>query len=809
MSHELHYTSVPRGLKPGSRGFCTVATTPNLSRPLAERLESLSGYQAVFPPGDPSAALNPIVHAHVKMSVSGRLVHVLSRIGPAGLDYSSRPNKYAHHVVLELDERRSAGPAWLLGQRGFLETDWIGEPHTLSVGRVPPQGDRQPSVAVAWQALAGDAGWAGVLAEAFLADPRRPAYLVFRPGMQLLPLFEEAIALLPPARRWDVEFSTYFTQLPQGITCAWRGVLDGSDEASQAARLPGALVIDLCRPPGRAHGGALVQSARTGERIDLPNASAGLHPLAEPSLDVIPPLPTARGRQASPQTASSAGTDLIPEMAALLTPAGSRAFSAAAMRPSSGPKIAAVTILLGVAVAGAAILMWKTGADRETAPPKLAASHEAAPLMEPKVPAPWVLRPPAKGAFSQRKPERAIPGRSITETPNAVALAEGRANTKVLIPTEPPATPITPPAPKSQAPPPKEPLVGFFAIPRIPSQGRVPENAKESHFAVEKDIHEVEFLRANENELDLKKKPDGREITIRTKSISATSAPIDVAKLRCDKKLLSFAWESGTQQESDWVAGVLDSVIKIRGEDGETRYVLLRDPGIPEERGALALLFKSSARGPRPRYWSTYWAAKDGLKATTRQFLIRRWRVACSYRDETGSFMVESKADASPMTKDEQPILPDLVSLKIWIDEKDSCNIHARFEPGGLFKERRAELEARIAELEGQNPYAGRLFGASLAQRALDLRSDAEYRLRESRRTLPGDERTARIGESTKETAELKELLKLARIYSLVNAPERGDDDANLDLSVVVCLRIDTGIVVDVARFGDFAKPAH
>ena len=26
---------------------------------------------------------------------------VLSRIGPSGMDYSGRPNKYAHHVVLE------------------------------------------------------------------------------------------------------------------------------------------------------------------------------------------------------------------------------------------------------------------------------------------------------------------------------------------------------------------------------------------------------------------------------------------------------------------------------------------------------------------------------------------------------------------------------------------------------------------------------------------------------------------------------------------------------------------------------------
>ena len=35
MSHELVYTSAPRGLKPGSKGFCTVACTADLPESLA------------------------------------------------------------------------------------------------------------------------------------------------------------------------------------------------------------------------------------------------------------------------------------------------------------------------------------------------------------------------------------------------------------------------------------------------------------------------------------------------------------------------------------------------------------------------------------------------------------------------------------------------------------------------------------------------------------------------------------------------------------------------------------------------------
>jgi hypothetical protein len=296
MSQELHYTSVPRGLKPGSRGFCTVASTPGVSSALVERLESLSAYQPVYPMHDPAAANNPVNFMHLKPAIGGKSLSILSRVGPAGLDYSGRMNKYAHHIVLEQGERPAGGPAWLLCQPGFVQDGWRGEPRLLPEGTRPPQGDRPPGVALTWQALTGDAGWAGVLAEAFLADSRRTALVVFQPGMDLLPLFAEAIALLPLPRRWDVEFSTFFSTLPPGVNCSWRGVIEGSPEAEAALRLPGSLVINLCRPGGNAEGRALVQQARTGER---PQADSGPD---DPAI-VHPPgrhAPSAAGRHAAP-----------------------------------------------------------------------------------------------------------------------------------------------------------------------------------------------------------------------------------------------------------------------------------------------------------------------------------------------------------------------------------------------------------------------------------------------------------------------------------------------------------------------------
>jgi hypothetical protein len=116
----------------------------------------------------------------------------------------------------------------------------------------------------AWRALTGDAGWAGVLAEGAISRPPRTATVIFSPGQEMLPLVVEALALVPPQKRWEVTFSTYFTRLPAGLECQWRFVLAGSAEANAARANPHALVIDLTRASGQASGGRLVEAARTG-----------------------------------------------------------------------------------------------------------------------------------------------------------------------------------------------------------------------------------------------------------------------------------------------------------------------------------------------------------------------------------------------------------------------------------------------------------------------------------------------------------------------------------------------------------------
>jgi hypothetical protein len=263
MSQELIYTSAPRGLKPGSHGFCTVVTTQRISPGLAQRLESLSGYRHVFPPQDANASLNPVLFSHLFFRMAGRRFHVLSRVCDAGLDYTQRTNKFAHHVVLDPRELVSGGPAWLLAAPGFMQTTWDGVATILPTGRHPPSGDCLATSCRTWQRIMDDAGWGGALAETASPGASRPAVLVFQPGIDPLPLLAEALALLPPEIRWNVSFSTYFNKLPPGLDCQWRCVLDESPEAIASQRLPDALLIDLTKPRKLADDSALVETART------------------------------------------------------------------------------------------------------------------------------------------------------------------------------------------------------------------------------------------------------------------------------------------------------------------------------------------------------------------------------------------------------------------------------------------------------------------------------------------------------------------------------------------------------------------
>ena len=249
MAQELYYTSARKGLKLGSHGFCTVAQTAGLSPGLGRLLESLSAYKSFYSGHDECADKNPVSICHSIVSVREGTFSILSRIGTAGRDHTNRDNKLAHHIVLDKYERPVGGPAWLASQGLFVKS-WQGEPRLIDVPLTIPDGDYETTVASTWETLTGDAGWAGALAHYFENQSYRPVYLVYEPGMDVLPLITEALGTLPINKRWLVTFNTYFFQLTAGVNCAWRCCPAGSPHLKDPRLTANAVVLDLTHPLG-------------------------------------------------------------------------------------------------------------------------------------------------------------------------------------------------------------------------------------------------------------------------------------------------------------------------------------------------------------------------------------------------------------------------------------------------------------------------------------------------------------------------------------------------------------------------------
>lgn len=283
MTQELIYTSATSGLKPGSKGFCTVAATSGIAPRTVTLLESLSGYRHTFPPTNTPNPGNPTAWMHLHTPNGESL---LSRVGDAGLDYSGRSNKMAHHLLLSAEEQTEPGPASMLQAAGNFSSTWEEPPRwltprklttgTLSAGATPP------IPAKTWQAIGGDAGWAGVLAQAALSPAKPDCYLIYENGQenQILDLFGEAIALVPSSHRWQISFNTFFSKLPPGMACQWRGIRKGSPEHRLVPPHDRVIRIDLTSTLPPAPAGRLVQYARTG-RLDS-EAPANLLPSQQP-----------------------------------------------------------------------------------------------------------------------------------------------------------------------------------------------------------------------------------------------------------------------------------------------------------------------------------------------------------------------------------------------------------------------------------------------------------------------------------------------------------------------------------------------
>lgn len=366
MSHQLWYTSAEKGLSAGSRGFCTVKATRGIPQPLAQRLESLSAYTHLFSPQEKGNPSNPVAYHYIQLRYGGRIWYVLSRVCDAGLDYSGRTNKFAHHIVLDRDELPPGGPAWLMSRPGLFDEAWDGVVGVVDGRKSIPRQDCSPRPCMQWHEAAGDAGWAGVLAESALNPSGPPVHIIVPLQVSVLPLLEEALALLPPDLRWSAPFSTYYTeQFPADVSVRWRVVIEGTREATRAAAIRHQPVINLTEPgpvPAQLHTQG-VEAARSGTLLRPAVATAA--PAKQP---VPAPLsnedeawdmhPTIRPISAAPPPGARAASrppDLGPTTPPIVVPRHHPTYSTNHRTILKGVLISALPLILFGLVLGVSV----------------------------------------------------------------------------------------------------------------------------------------------------------------------------------------------------------------------------------------------------------------------------------------------------------------------------------------------------------------------------------------------------------------------------------------------------------------------
>jgi hypothetical protein len=262
MSFEFVHTSVEKGVR-GDSGFAIARLTRGLPATLEPGLAELSAYDF-----DRTRAVGAdrIDWAHRILSAQGRSYTVLSRTAPCGSDWSGRPNRIAHHVVVEPHERAGAGPAWMLSRFvGFAESVPLVEER--GVGPALPLGDESPRPALGWEAAGFDRGWAGVVAHTLLDRPDGVCCVVLPEECDTLPLVADVLSLIAADKRWLVTFSTRFQRLPAGGRCQLRFLRAGASGVRAMLAEPGVRAIEVVRGASAGDSAAAV-GAREGRMIE-------------------------------------------------------------------------------------------------------------------------------------------------------------------------------------------------------------------------------------------------------------------------------------------------------------------------------------------------------------------------------------------------------------------------------------------------------------------------------------------------------------------------------------------------------------
>ncbi len=125
MPKQLIYTSAKRGYDIGRSGYCTVARSPDLRKPMILELESISKYD--FKKSDSKE-----IFSYRIFELYGERNFVCSRIADCGFDYTGRTNFIAHHIVFSDSElSHYKNPAFFILNFKGWKSSWNESPTDL------------------------------------------------------------------------------------------------------------------------------------------------------------------------------------------------------------------------------------------------------------------------------------------------------------------------------------------------------------------------------------------------------------------------------------------------------------------------------------------------------------------------------------------------------------------------------------------------------------------------------------------------------------------------------------------------------
>lgn len=304
MAWQLIYTSAPRGLLSGQSGFCTVARSRELREALAQRLEQISSYHYLSVADAATARRNPTVSAFRILDLRGTKYHVLTRIQPAGLDFTARTNHIAHHLIFQGNElAQLPSPAAILRHWPGWLACWQGEPRLVEDPALDTFAVSKSFLpANTWLRATGDAGRAAGLLE---SEYTRGCYLLCPPGseQQVLEMYCETLQLLNlhgqyALRPWRHPFTTFLQGEDNPGDFHWRACQEGTPACQDALQKSISLVpLQSVRVPLNS----LVKSARDGAK-PLPGPSSAPAPnLKRPTNEPVK-LEAPEPARSAPQT---------------------------------------------------------------------------------------------------------------------------------------------------------------------------------------------------------------------------------------------------------------------------------------------------------------------------------------------------------------------------------------------------------------------------------------------------------------------------------------------------------------------------